>query len=133
MSQAETAPGYTGPIAPEVDPRARRKLERIEGFAWWMDEAFQVPGTRWRVGLDGLLGLIFGVGDTATFLLGGYVLYEARQLGAPRSLLARMLGNLLVDYAVGLVPLVGDLADFRIKAHRRNARLLREWLERAPD
>jgi hypothetical protein len=107
----------------------RRRLARVERLAWWLDEAFAVPGTSWRIGLDGLLGLLFGAGDTVTFLAGGYALWVGIQLDAPKGLLARMLCNLLLDYLVGLVPLVGDLFDFRIKAHRRNAVLLRAWLE----
>ncbi len=112
-----------------TDP-ARRRLARVERLAWWLDEAFGVPGTSWRIGLDGLLGLAFGAGDTLTLLAGGYAVWTAARLRAPKALMARMLGNLLIDYLVGLVPLVGDLFDFRIKAHRRNAGLLRAWLER---
>ncbi len=117
------------PPGPPLDGETERRLRQVERLAWWLDEAFAVPGTRWRVGLDGLLGLVFGLGDSATFLAGGYALWVARRLGAPPRLLARLAGNLLLDYLVGLVPLVGDLFDITLKAHRRNARLLRAWAE----
>ena len=88
-----------------------------------------MPGTRWRFGLDGLAGLVPGVGDSLTALVGLYMLLEARRAGAPGGLLARMLGNVAVDWAVGSVPVLGDLFDFAFKAHRRNADLLRRHLQ----
>lgn len=105
-------------------------LQRLERFAFLLDEAFRVPGTRWRVGLDGLVGLVPGIGDAATALIALYPIIEAWRHGAPTSLIARMLGNLGVDTAVGAVPLVGDLFDMRFKANRRNVDLLRKHLRR---
>lgn len=105
-------------------------LESLDRLASLMDERFQVPGTNLRFGLDGLLGLIPGVGDTATGLVGLYIVYQARQHGASRALLARMVANIAVDTIVGSVPIVGDLFDFGFKSHRKNLRLLRKHLER---
>ncbi len=103
-------------------------LRRLERLAHWMDGAFRLPGTRWRFGLDGLLGLVPGAGDSLTALVGAYVVLEAYRAGAPASLIARMLGNIGLDWAVGSVPLLGDLFDFAFKAHRRNVDLLRRHL-----
>ncbi len=89
-----------------------------------LDDSFGIPGTRWRFGLDGLLGLIPGAGDAATAVLSAYIINEARKLGVRRGTLARMLGNLAVDVAVGAVPVIGDLFDVAFKANRRNMRLL---------
>ena len=80
------------------------------------------------MGLDGLLGLIPGIGDTATALVAAYIVLEAARLGVPKRTLARMIANVGIDYVVGLVPLIGDLGDFAWKANRRNARMLREHL-----
>jgi hypothetical protein len=80
------------------------------------------------VGLDAILGLIPGVGDLIGGAFGIYLVLEARQLGASRWLQARMIGNLLVDAAVGSVPLAGDLFDVFFKAHQRNLRLLQKEL-----
>jgi hypothetical protein len=104
----------------------QRQLARI---SYWMDERFRIPGTSLRVGLDGLLGLIPGVGDAASGLIALGVLAQARRLGAPRRLLVRMLGNVLLDTAVGSIPLVGDLFDFAFKANRRNLDLLMRHLD----
>ena len=95
-----------------------------------MDEAVAVPGTRLRVGLDSLLGLLPGVGDLAGAAVSGYALLVAARLGAPPAVLLRMLLNIGVDTLVGAVPLLGDLFDLGWKANRRNLRLLEQYLER---
>lgn len=105
-------------------------LRRLERLAHWMDGAFRLPGTRWRFGLDGLLGLVPGAGDSLTALVGAYVILEAWRAGAPSSVIARMLGNIGLDWAVGSVPLLGDVFDFAFKSHRRNVDLLRRHLGR---
>jgi len=111
-----------------LDPEEEITLHRVARLAYWLDDRFRVPGTRWRVGLDGLLGLIPGIGDTATALIGAYIVLEAARIGVPKAMLARMLANLGLDYVVGLVPLVGDVGDIAWKANRRNARMLRDHL-----
>jgi Domain of unknown function (DUF4112) len=114
--------------ARELGPEEEIALHRVARLAYWLDDRFRIPGTRRRIGVDGLLGLIPGIGDTATALLASYIVLEAARLGVPRSLLARMLANVGIDYVIGLVPLVGDVADLAWKANRRNARMLRDHL-----
>lgn len=113
----------------ERAPAVRRRLARL---AWLLDASFRVPGTGVRFGWDALIGLIPGVGDAATGLLAAWIVAEAARLGAPGSVLARMLGNVGLDLLVGAVPLLGDLFDAGFKANQRNVRLLESWLER-PD
>jgi hypothetical protein len=93
-----------------------------------MDEAVRVPGTPLRIGLDGLLGLIPGVGDLAGGLLSSWFIVAAARLGAPPSVLARMGLNIGLDAVTGAVPLAGDLFDFAWKANRRNLALLERHL-----
>ena len=107
------------------DPGKRAVLEHLDHLAYWLDDRFQVPGTSFRVGLDGLVGLIPGIGDAATNAITGYIIFRAWRLGVPRSVLMRMLSNLGIDFVVGLVPVFGDLFDIGFKANRRNAHLLR--------
>jgi Domain of unknown function (DUF4112) len=114
--------------ARELGPEQEIALQRVARLAYWLDDRFRIPGTRRRIGLDGLLGLIPGIGDTATALLAAYIVLEAVRIGVPKNMIARMLANVGIDYALGLVPLVGDLADFAWKANRRNARMLRDQL-----
>src|SRR3954468_14187572 len=88
--------------------RAER-IARIDALATLLDTAFVVPGTNIRFGLDALIGLVPGIGDAITTLMSLYIVREARALGAPRWLIARMLANVALDGVVGVVPLVGDL------------------------
>ena len=106
----------------------RRQLarERLVALTRLMDEAVYVPLLGTRVGLDALLGLVPVVGDLISAGIGLYIVAQARELGASRWLQARMIGNLVVDAAVGAVPIAGDLADIYFKAHRRNLKLLQE-------
>jgi hypothetical protein len=120
----------TRPAAASPHDEARRQAarERLIVLTRLLDTAFYVPVLRTRAGLDAVLGLIPGVGDLITAALGLYLVFEARELGASRWLRARMIGNLVVDFAVGAVPLVGDLFDVYFKAHLRNLRLLQKEL-----
>lgn len=124
--------GRSSRAAPGAQPHdeARRQAarERLIVLTRLLDTAFYVPVLRTRAGLDAVLGLIPGVGDLITAALGLYLVMEARELGASRWLRARMIGNLLLDFAVGAVPLVGDLFDVYFKAHVRNLKLLQKEL-----
>jgi hypothetical protein len=95
-----------------------------------LDQAFRIPGTRYRFGIDPLLGLLPGAGDLVTALIGAYGVLIARQLGAPLSVQVRMLLNLGIDGLLGAIPFLGDLFDFGFKAHVRNRVLLEKWLSR---
>ena len=107
-----------------VPARDGRALQRLDVLAHILDELVQVPGTRIRVGLDALIGLIPGFGDVVAGAIGAYAIVIAGRLGAPPSVLARMVGNVVVDVVVGSVPLLGDLFDIGWKANRRNVQLL---------
>jgi len=101
------------------DPLARaRALTRL------LDSAARVPGTSFRFGLDPVLGLIPGLGDVAGAALSGYVVILASRLGAPKSVLVRMLGNVAIDTVAGAMPVVGDLFDAGWKSNTRNLALL---------
>lgn len=109
---------------------AAATLLRLERFARLMDAALRIPGTNRRIGLDGLFGFIPGLGDGFTAILALYPILEAARLGAPTSLLLRMVGNVGVDALVGAVPLAGDVFDVLFKANLRNVELLRQHLAR---
>ncbi|MCA6123133.1 DUF4112 domain-containing protein [Bradyrhizobium sp. WSM 1704] len=109
-----------------------QRLARLEAIAKLLDVAFIVPGTNVRYGIDGLIGLIPVVGDIITTAISLWLVREARLLGAPWHITARMLGNVALDGVVGLVPVAGDAFDVMFRANIRNVRLLRRWLERQP-
>ena len=117
--------------APSQIPHPNPEMEKVERLARLMDLAIRVPGLGFRIGLDGLLGLIPGVGDAASLLPAGYIIYKAHRMGAPRRLVAQMLVNAGADAALGTVPLLGDIFDFAFKANRRNVELLRRHVQTA--
>ena len=104
-------------------PQGLRQLDRL---AKLMDAQFKVPGTDFRFGLDGLLGLIPGAGDLSTFAVSGYMLWIMAHNGASGYVLARMILNVLVDAIVGAIPFLGDIFDFAFKANMRNMRLMQQ-------
>ena len=104
----------------------RERIERLDRLATLLDTAFVIPGTKIRFGADALIGLAPGIGDSVTTALAAYIVYEAHQLGAPRRVLIRMIGNVAIDGIVGAVPVFGDLFDVAFRANRRNVRILRE-------
>ena len=109
-----------------------QRLARLEALAKLLDIAFILPGTNIRYGIDGLIGLIPVVGDIITTAISLWLVREARALGAPWHITARMLANVAVDGVVGIVPLAGDAFDVMFRANVRNVRLLRRWLEKQP-
>ncbi len=109
-----------------------QRIARLEALTKLLDMAFIVPGTNVRYGIDGLIGLVPVVGDLVTTAIALWVVREARALGAPWHLTARMLGNVAIDGAVGIVPLVGDAFDVMFKANVRNMKILRTWLDKQP-
>lgn len=111
--------------SPATDTRAReRHLQRARRLAHLLDRAVTVPGTRIGIGLDGLIGLVPGIGDAAGGVFSLYVLYLGYRAGAPASVLVRMAANVGIDVVVGAVPLLGDLFDLGFKANERNVALL---------
>ena len=100
------------------------RVERLRRVARLLDSAIGIPGTRFRVGFDGLVGLIPGGGDALTALFALWIVYEARRLGLPGTKIARMLLNVGVDAAIGVVPVLGDLFDFAFKANLRNIAII---------
>jgi hypothetical protein len=112
-------------------PRSsHERLARLDTLATLLDTAVLIPGTNIRFGLDAVIGLVPGIGDTITTVLSLFIVHEAYQLGAPRRVIARMIANVALDGVVGSVPLVGDAFDVMWRANKRNMTILRDWLER---
>lgn len=118
-----------GPSTVHLETNSKA-LERFERFSRTLDTQFKVPGIPMRIGLDGALGLIPGVGDVITGGMGLYAISIARDFKLPWHVHARILKNLAVDTVVGAIPVVGDLFDFAFHAHRKNYVLLRRHINR---
>jgi hypothetical protein len=119
----------SGPLVPEVRTLDAGRLERLRWLGELLDNSIPVPGTNFRFGIDTVIGLVPGVGDLVGGALSAYIVLEAARLGVPRSLLARMGYNVLVDVAVGSIPLLGDLFDAGFKANLRNLALVQTYVD----
>jgi hypothetical protein len=110
----------------QVVAKNNNAVKEMGWLAKLMDAQFRIPGTDMRFGLDGILGLIPGAGDLSTFAVSSYMLVIMAKNGASGFVMARMILNVLIDVAVGSIPLVGDLFDFAFKANMRNFKLMQE-------
>jgi hypothetical protein len=111
------------------DPRltdSSERLRRLRSLAWLLDNSIPLPGG-FRVGLDAVIGLIPGFGDAVGALVSAYLINEARVMGAPRSVLMRMTGNVLIETIIGAIPFAGDLFDAAYKANTKNLTLLERY------
>lgn len=113
-------------------PSRADAVRRMEMMAKLLDNAFVIPGTKQRVGIDAIIGLIPGLGDIATTLLSSYVIWEARNLGVSRIAIGRMLSNLAIHATVGAIPIIGDVFDAFFRVNQRNLRIVRAQLDRMP-
>lgn len=120
--RAGTAADFIGNFTAGMTHQER--LDQVRFIARLMDDQFVVPGTNLRFGWDSILGLFPGLGDALTSAISLLIVHHAWQTGASKLTLARMLGNIGVDFLVGAVPIVGDAFDVVWKANRKNARLL---------
>lgn len=110
------------------DPVSIRK--RIEAVEHLLERSFTIPGTKYPVGLDSIIGLVPVIGDVVTAAMGAYIVWEARNLGIPKWKLWRMAGNIAFDSAVGAVPLVGDAFDLAFRSNTRNLRIVKKHLDK---
>jgi|GEM_PF-151344 len=108
---------------------ASARLTRVRSLTHWLDNAIRVPGTQIRFGIQPIIGLVPVLGDVIGLLLTGFVIVQAWLIGAPRSLLGRMVTIAIADFFIGLVPVVGDVGDVVFKANTRNLKLLETHLD----
>lgn len=113
----------------ELSRERQLAVHRLERLARLLDTAYRIPGTKIGFGLDALLGLVPVIGDLGAAALSAYLIYQARQLNVPKSAIARMIGNVALETALGSVPLAGDMFDLFWRANMRNLRILRRHMD----
>lgn len=128
------------PIGPEAFENLARSIPigrdpasiraRVVAMERVLEGLFVIPGTKMRVGLDSIVGVVPIVGDLVTAAMGAWIVWEARNLGMSRFQLARMAGHIGIDTLVGAVPLVGDLFDFAYKSNTKNLRIILKHLDK---
>jgi Domain of unknown function (DUF4112) len=115
----------------DTSPRVAETRARLDTLARVLDSAIRVPGTNIHFGADALLNLIPGVGMLTSKGMSAYLIWEARRLGVPMSILLRMMGNVGVDFVISAIPLVGWVGDVFYRSNLRNMDLLRRHLDTA--
>lgn len=118
-------PRVSGPVVGVHPPR---QLERLRSLSRLLDSAFAIPGTRQRFGFDALIGLVPGLGDAVSAVFSGYIILQASRLGAPTSVVTRMIANVALDTVVGWIPVLGDLFDVAWRSNLKNMALLESHL-----
>jgi hypothetical protein len=111
-----------------TDPRSVR--QRVEALERVMERLFVVPGINRPVGLDVILDFVPFAGPTAAAAIGTYLAWEARNLGMSKWHVARMGGNIGVDWLLGMIPLVGAIPDFFFRSNTRNLRIIKRHLDK---
>lgn len=115
-----------------LPPEEKQKRSQLEPLFRWlaliMDNLLQLPGTKFRVGLDPLIGLFPGIGDTASAIVSALALIHATRCGLPKIVLARMSLNILINELVGIIPGIGDAFSFWFKSNARNYQLLQRYM-----
>ena len=132
MLARQTAQNGLFELLKTASPSQGDAIRRMEMMAKLLDNAFVIPGTNQRVGIDAIIGLVPGLGDIATTLLSSYVIWEARNLGVSRIAIGRMLTNLVIHASVGASPILGDVFDAFFRVNQRNMRIVRAQLDKLP-
>lgn len=109
-----------------------KTIQRLRQLSHLLDNAIPIPGTRYRIGIDPILGLLPAGGDIAGGLLSVYIIYNAAKLGLPQETLIKMVSNVLFEVIAGTVPVVGDVVDVAWKANIKNLELLETHLQLPP-
>ena len=105
-------------------------VQSVEKLARLMDSRFNIPGIPIRLGLDTIIGLIPGIGDTIGLSISGYIIAQSKRVGVNRTTIYKMIANVFIDWLIGIVPILGDLFDWGWQANNRNAGLLRQHFEK---
>jgi len=106
-----------------------KTMKTLKWIARFMDNGWGIPFTRLRFGADSLIGLVPGGGDLITMVVSLYLVLKAHEMGAPRPLIFKMLGNVALDTGLGTIPVVGDIFDMLFMSNIKNMDLLSEFIK----
>ncbi len=104
--------------------------QRIEAMEKLLERSLRIPGTNHMIGLDVILDLIPIGGDVIGSLMGAYMVWEARNLGMSKMQMARMFGNVGIDFLLGIIPVVGAVPDALFRSNSRNLKMIKRHLDK---
>ena len=102
------------------------KLIRLKRLSERLDNTFTIPGTKYKIGIEALIGAVPIIGDLIGGILASYIMYSGMKMGAPPRIIARMAVNIAIDFAIGSIPIIGDLFDLVWKANKKNVELIED-------
>ena len=102
------------------------KLIRLKRLSERLDNTFTIPGTKYKIGIEALIGAVPIIGDLIGGILASYIMYSGMKMGAPPQIIARMAVNIAIDFTIGSIPIIGDLFDLVWKANKKNVELIEE-------
>ena len=102
------------------------KLIRLKRLSERLDDTFTIPGTKYKIGIEALIGAVPIIGDLIGGILASYIMYSGMKMGAPPQIIARMAVNIAIDFAIGSIPIIGDLFDLVWKANKKNVELIED-------
>ena len=102
------------------------KLIRLKRLSERLDDTFTIPGTKYKIGIEALIGAVPIIGDLIGGILASYIMYSGVKMGAPPRIIARMAVNIAIDFAIGSIPIIGDLFDLVWKANKKNVELIED-------
>ena len=102
------------------------KLIRLKRLSERLDNTFTIPGTKYKIGIEALIGAVPIIGDLIGGILASYIMYSGMKMGAPPQIIARMAVNIAIDFTIGSIPIIGDLFDLVWKANKKNVELIED-------
>ena len=102
------------------------KLIRLKRLSERLDDTFTIPGTKYKIGIEALIGAVPIIGDLIGGILASYIIYSGIKMGAPPRIITRMAVNIAIDFAIGSIPIIGDLFDLVWKANKKNVELIED-------
>ena len=109
--------------------KRQQQYQKLDKLSWLLDSSIKIPFTNRTIGLDGIIGLIPGIGDVTGGVISGYIILKAIALGVPTLVIMRMVINMIIEGMIGVIPFFGDIFDFIFKSNRRNVRLMKSYLD----
>ena len=108
----------------EIEEQNEEKLFRLKLLSNRLDEIITIPGTKYKIGIDPIIGTIPIIGDLLGSIISIYILYSGSKMGLSSRIIAKMSLNIGFDFVLGLIPIIGDIFDMGWKANKRNVKLI---------